>query len=260
MLGLIRASHELSVRSHALQRERRDTAMNNAGQKAIDSFTEGSQELEEKVKRLIDEIKSEMEKICKKVMKATNAITALDTQDTSCGTQWTEAQEGLRDGIRLVIKSYEKYIEVQRQICREIEDFANDMIEKYKDELNAIDHMSAPSATSDANSDAWKRFFTRMPSMVNYACMHHRTLPTAADCTADLMTHTIQLRQVITRLPPPSQMKMTYVVHSAAAQYPGQHISLPCGDVTDDNGYQTCPMALVGQTRDYADAACGRCI
>ncbi|CAF0949155.1 unnamed protein product [Adineta ricciae] len=179
-------------------------------------------------------------------------------QDASCADSWRSIQRDLHKGLERIIKSYDRYIDLHRETCQYVENYAKDTINKYKEELYALDQISAPSGYDLGSSD-WQSFFTRVPSMVKYADCHCKSILTAADCGRDLISNGVQYRKVILQSPPAPQSRVIQVVSSSALRANPEPWTIPCGEDSAYNGYRACSNAISDYTLKAAYDACGGC-
>ncbi|CAF1246799.1 unnamed protein product [Adineta steineri] len=260
LFGLINYSYEFNVRNNHKQRYNRDAGRGEGGMMFSGMPSENGEQHENQCNQEIEQNKRSIDDVCNGLMQSTNEMANVGSQDISCGTHWTQTQSRLREGIQVVMNAYQTFITLHQQTCQSIEAFANDMILQYKRELEAIDQMSAPTENTDINSDSWKNFFVRVPSMISYARAHQQTLRTAADCTGDLMTNTVSFRRTVFPLQQVVPMRVIRIYQtSGPAQNLFQNHNINCNEESGYNGCHSCANSLTRLVRTYMNPACNAC-
>ncbi|UJR32139.1 hypothetical protein I4U23_019607 [Adineta vaga] len=259
ILDCIHYSYEFSVQNNYLSRYKRESDLQETADDLHALARVGAKKLNNEVSEEIENDKEAIDKIREKVSKLADKMAESSAQGTSCAAEWREIQDELRSGIKRIIKAYENYIKSHNETCNSIEKFAKDMIDKYDEEKDAIDQMTAPDDTTDLSSASWQSFRTRIPALIKYVRSHEVTLSTAADCTRDLLSQSVQYRQVVMAPPPTTQMRVIHVVQSTGLQAASQRYSIPCNEDNEYNGCQACSNAISDYTRNAAYDACGGC-
>ncbi|CAF0909204.1 unnamed protein product [Rotaria sordida] len=256
IFGLINYSYEFNIQIKNLKRYIRNAPFKNETQSVLNQIFSDEQQLENTVRESIRKDDDIVKVLTRNIMLAADRMAEAGSKNTKSVTEWTYIQGELRKGINLIIEAYRKYIDLHRQVCETIENFAKNMINKYETELSAIDQMSVPNSSNgdiDTNSPEWNKFVAKFLHILNYARLHQETLRTATDCTGDLMTRTLSHQSVIMNQPGPGFHQLNIRInHPVSLQYPMQSFSLPCNDISEDNGYQTCSNAIADATQSYA--------
>ncbi|CAF1179248.1 unnamed protein product [Adineta steineri] len=261
LFGLINYSYEFNVRNNHKQRYNRDVSKGEGGIMYGGMLSENEEQHENQCNQEIEQNKRSIDDVCNGLMQSTNEMANVGSQDISCGTHWTQTQSRLREGIQVVMNAYQKFLTLHQQTCKSVEAFANDMILQYQRELEAIDQMAAPTDNTDINSEGWKNFLVRVPSMIIYARAHQQTLRTAADCTGDLMTNTVGFRRAIFRSPPPTQTRVIRIMLPVSfSQSPVQNHNINCNEESGYNGCHSCATSLANVFQSYTNSACGGCM
>ncbi|CAF3280379.1 unnamed protein product [Rotaria sp. Silwood2] len=258
IFGLISYSYEFNIRIDHLERYIRNAPFKNDTQSLLNQIFNDEQQLENTIRESIRKNDDIIKVLTRNIMLAADRMAEAGSKDTKNIAEWTYIQGELRKGINLIIEAYRKYIDLHRQVCETIELFAKNMIKKYEAELSDIDQMSVPDSSNgsiDTSSQEWNKFVAKFLHMLNYARVHQETLRTATDCTADLMARTLSHQSVIMNQPVgASRTIKVQIIHPNNLQYPVQTFSLPCNDISEDNGYQICSNAIADATQTYASS------
>ena len=258
---LIRYSYEFNMRNSGLEDSIRGAALDQSEKVLLDKVFSDQKQLEARTKELIRKDEDEVKTISENIRLAANRMAEGGAGDASNVEHWKSIQDELRKGINVIIEAYQRFIDVHQKVCGSIEDYAKGMIEKYKDELSAIDEMPVPASQDDSppiqNSET-SELIDKFLRILNYARAHQETLRTATDCTADLtqsaLTHHARI------INPPETVTHTIhirITHPTAVEYDNPKISLPCNDVENYNGHQSCSNAIVATTRALASSIRG---
>ena len=261
IFGLISYSYELNIR-----RRVRDTDFEVKTQAVLDRAFKDEKQIEDKNDQYAQEFRRTIKVISVQISEAAEEMAEAGSRDVTNTDKWVNIQGKLREGINLIIGAYRKFIDVHRQSCKAIEDFANDIIDKYEKEITAINQMSVPtSLIASGGDDTNKPDFGRLMDFMLHARYHEQTLPIAADCVGDAFDRIREHRSAIMSqvavhtteiqvLPPVPRYAVPQYVNP---QYSPGRVILPCGAIDQYNGNQICANAIADRSGVYAQQACG---
>ncbi|CAF1318115.1 unnamed protein product [Rotaria sp. Silwood1] len=258
IFGLINYSYEFNIRIVNHERYIRNAPFKNDTQILLNQIFNDEQQLDNVIRESIRKNDETIKILTHNIMLAADRMAEAGSKDTKTISEWTYIQSELRKSINLIINAYKKYIDLHRQVCETIENFAKNMISKYESELSSIDQMSVPDSSNgsiDTNSPEWNKFVAKFLHILNYARVHQETLRTATDCTSDLMTRTLSHQAMIMNQPAIiSRTLNVQINHPINRQYSVESFSLPCNSINEDNGYQICSNAIADATQTYANS------
>lgn len=261
ILGLISYTYGYNRENNYIRRRIRNADFKADAQGIINKVFIDQEELNTRTKDAIRQDEDAIKTVIEKIMLASERMAEAGATKTASAEQWTTIQGELRTGLNLIMDAYRRYIEVHRQICESIENYAKSMITKYESELSALDRLTVPTTPGggfDTNNPAFMDWFYKMFHMMTYANVHQRTLPTALDCVHDLTRRELEQQQII--MSPPVSRVTIRVVHQAEPQNPVQNYDLPCNAPSEYNGCQSCSNAVAALTQRYATFSCpGQC-
>jgi hypothetical protein len=253
ILGLINYSYEFNLRNNHIRRRTRETELKADTQQLLNKVIDDQDKFEDKIRESVRKDEDSVKGITRNILVAANEMAEAGASDIRNAEHWTKIQSELRNGINVIIEAYRRYIDLHRQACENIENYADKMITKYETELSTLDRLSVPTSPSgiiDTNNPRWADLTDKFSRMMEYTRIHEATLGTAADCVGDLTKRTLEHQEAI--MGPSSNTVVVRIAQPANAEYVDPGLSLPCNAVSGYNGCQSCSNAIADVTQRYA--------
>ncbi len=280
ILGLISYSYGYNRRKEQSRRRAREDSLRLVAHDGLGAILNDDEQLERNVRREMEESERIMEDLSRDIKGIASGMADMAVQEVITLQRWVTIQVSMRKGFNLIIDAYRRFIKLQRATCDFLEAFANDIINKYESELNAINQLTPPTLATggiDISSPRFGMFRDRFNDLLQYINFNGGAFRTALDCPNDLSRSIFATRAAVTTpitraiyvpvaptvaVQPPQTVLVQQQPNVIVQQQPtvvrsiDQSAAIYCGQTSDYNGCQSCPYSIIDQSQQLFNQAC----